>query len=61
MQPGRLHIASEMGHLEVVRELLARGANLSLAANDGGTALSRVTAKGHAAIVQLLRAALVQL
>ena len=39
-------------------ELLARGASPGLAANDGSTALSVATANGHAAIVQLLRAAL---
>ena len=44
--------------MEVVRELLARGASPGLAAMDGATALSRATAGGHAAIAQLLRAAL---
>ena len=44
--------------MEVVRELLARGASPGLAASDGSTALSVSTARGHAAIVQLLRAAL---
>ena len=51
-----LYIASQEGHLEVVRELLAQGASPVLAAFDGSTALSRATAGGHAAIVQLLRA-----
>jgi hypothetical protein len=44
--------------VEVVRELLARGASPGLAANDGATALSFASGRGHAAIVQLLRAAL---
>jgi ankyrin repeat protein len=44
--------------LEVVRELLARGASPGLADTYGATALSRATAGGHAAIVELLRAAL---
>jgi ankyrin repeat protein len=44
--------------LEVVRELLARGASPSTAANDGATALSRATANGHAAVAALIRAAL---
>jgi hypothetical protein len=44
--------------LEVVRELLARGASPGLVANNGSTALSRATTGGHAAIVELLRAAL---
>jgi ankyrin repeat protein len=52
--------ASAMGRLEVVRELLARGANPGLAANNGDTALSCATARGHAAVAQLLRAALGQ-
>jgi ankyrin repeat protein len=44
--------------LEVVRELLARGANPRLVTNSGDTALSIATRNGHAAIVQLLTAAL---
>ena len=51
-----LYIASEKGHLEVVRELLVRGALPGVAANSGATALSRATAEGHAAIAQQLRA-----
>jgi len=46
-----LHFASYEGYLEVVRELLARGAT-----DNGRTALSLATAKGHVSIVQLLRA-----
>jgi hypothetical protein len=48
--------ASFMGRLEVVRELLACGADPTLENVFGETALHH--AKGHAAIVQLLRAAL---
>jgi ankyrin repeat protein len=44
--------------LEVARELLTRGASPGLAAFDGSTALSVASAGGHAAIAQLLRAAL---
>jgi ankyrin repeat protein len=44
--------------LEVVRELLSRGANPRLVTNRGSTALSIASRKGHAAIVQLLTAAL---
>jgi ankyrin repeat protein len=44
--------------LEVVRELLARGASPDLMANDGSTALSLAAVSGHAAIAQLLRAVL---
>ena len=53
-----LIIASQKGHLGVVRELLARGALPGSAAHNGATALSVATANGHAAIGQLLRAAL---
>ena len=52
-----LLIASRHGYLEVVRELLARGALPGAAAHNGATALSTATANGHAAIAQLLRAA----
>jgi ankyrin repeat protein len=53
-----LYIASQEGHLKVVRELLSRGANPRLVTNSGSTALSIATRNGHAAIVQLLTAAL---
>jgi ankyrin repeat protein len=53
-----LIIASQEGHLEVVRELLSRGANPRLVTNRGFTALSIATRKGRAAIIQLLTAAL---
>jgi ankyrin repeat protein len=53
-----LHIASQEGHLEVVRELISHGANPRLVTNSGATALSNATRDGHAAIVQLLTAAL---
>jgi ankyrin repeat protein len=53
-----LFIASLVGHVDIVRELLARGALPSVAANNGATALSAATANGHAAIAQLLRAAI---
>jgi ankyrin repeat protein len=49
-----------LDRLEVVRELLARGANPGLVAINGDTALSLATGIGHAAIAQLLRAALGQ-
>ena len=53
-----LYIASQKGHLEVVRELLLRGAYPRLLTNRGFAALSIATIYGHAAIVQLLTAAL---
>ena len=53
-----LLIASQNNHLEVVRELLARGASPSTTANSGATALSSATARGYAAVAALIRAAL---
>jgi hypothetical protein len=50
-----LHIASQEGHLEIVRELLA---SPSTTANFLATALSSVTASGHAAVAALICAAL---
>ena len=41
--------ASHNGHLEVVRELLARGASPGLTAHNGTTSLSAATAHGHPA------------
>ncbi len=52
-----LSIASERGHLEVVRELLAHGALPGLVANNGVTALFKAVVFGHAAIAQLLHTA----
>ena len=53
-----LHFSSLNCQLEIVRELLSRGANPRLVTDGGSTALSIATHKGHAAIVQLLTAAL---
>ena len=53
-----LRVASWAGHIEVVRELLARGASPGLAAAGGSTALFHAATKGHAAIARLLLAAL---
>ena len=52
-----LFIASQNGHLEVVRELLARGAAPGMMAANGATVLSRAAAKGHGDVALLLRAA----
>ena len=52
-----LLIASQEGHLDVVRELLARGANANTAANSGDTPLIQASWGGHVEIVRALLAA----
>jgi ankyrin repeat protein len=47
--------ASQNGHLEAVRELLARGALPGMVTNDGAIALSAACANGRRAIARLLR------
>jgi ankyrin repeat protein len=47
--------ATERGHEEVVKLLLASGAELDLTDHDGRTPLSRATANGHEAVVNLLQ------
>ena len=51
-----LHIASEKGHLEVVRELLARGAAVDTAENDGATPLFIASEKGRLKVLRELLA-----
>ena len=53
-----LHLASEWGHLKLVRELLARGASPRATAKDGSTALSLAIRENHEGIATLLRDAL---
>ena len=48
---GLLHAAATNGHLELVRELLKRGASVNLQGSRGGTALVQATAFGHLPIV----------
>ncbi|CAE6432524.1 unnamed protein product [Rhizoctonia solani] len=50
-----LHLATDRGHLEVVRLLLDKGANPSLKDQDGDTSLEIATAAKHQAIVELLQ------
>jgi ankyrin repeat protein len=46
-----LFFASHKGHLAVVRELLARGANIEAASNNGATCLFLASEKGQLDIV----------
>ena len=46
-----------MGHLEVVRALIAAGADVNLPNKDGLTALILAAKKGHLEVVQVLIAA----
>ena len=52
-----LLIASQNGHLGVVRELLARGANANAATNSGATPLILASRRGHVMVVRALLAA----
>ena len=49
-----LHAAAGYGHLELVRELLKRGASVDLPSSIGSTALMDATAGGSLSIVLLL-------
>ena len=49
--------ASDKGHVEVVRALLAAGAGVDVANNDGRTALMLASANGHVKVVRALLAA----
>ena len=52
-----LHVSSQSGHLDVVRELLARGANVNAAANTGLTPLFQASFCGRVEVVRALLAA----
>ena len=50
-----LMAASFDGHLEIVRELCVRGANVNAARTDNGfTSLMRASQRGHLEVVRLL-------
>ena len=49
-----LHAAASNDHLEMVRELLKRGASVDLPSGLGGTALMRAAYRGRLSIVLLL-------
>jgi len=51
-----LMLVSSKGHLEIVRELCERGANVNAArTNDGITVLMFASGKGHLEVVRELR------
>jgi ankyrin repeat protein len=52
-----LFVASQIGHLDVVRELLARGANANAAFDTGATPLIQASWNGHVDVVRALLAA----
>ncbi|KAF5825389.1 hypothetical protein DUNSADRAFT_10719 [Dunaliella salina] len=43
------------GHVAIVKELIAKGADLSWANHEGGTPLSIADEHGHQAVVKLLK------
>ena len=47
---GLLHAAADKGHLELVRELLERGASVDLPSTLGGTALMGAALNGHLSV-----------
>jgi len=52
-----LMLASENGHMEVVKVLLAAGADVNVKSRTGNTALSQATEQGHSEIIELLKKA----
>jgi ankyrin repeat protein len=47
--------AAGEGHTEIVKALLAKGANPNAKDMDGGTALMRATKRGHTKVANLLK------
>ena len=54
MAPTSLHAASEWGNLDVVRELLGRGAKVGVVNAGGATSLMVASQGGHRDIVHAL-------
>ena len=55
--PTLLYIASTRGQVEVVKVLLASGANMNAKTKGGATPLHEASGNGHAEVVKLLKAA----
>ena len=49
-----LYIASQNGHIEVVRELIAKGAHIDMQENTGESALYIASQNGHIEVVREL-------
>ena len=52
-----LHIAAEAGYVDIVREMVARGADLAVRAKDGRDAAGLARRAGHEEVVRILEAA----
>ena len=48
--------ASHEGHIDIVKLLLDKGADVNAKSKDGDTALKAASVKGHTEIVELLKA-----
>lgn len=51
---GALMRAAAIGRIELVQELVARGANVNIASTNGFTPLHRAAQNGHKAVVEFL-------
>lgn len=49
-----LHVAAGLGHVEIVQELLAKGACVYKKDNDGDTPLHHAARRGHVGVIQAL-------
>jgi ankyrin repeat protein len=50
-----LHFAARYGHLEIVKALIAKGADMNALTNDGASALGWARRRNHTNIVTFLQ------